>query len=95
MPTRPPEWPNCSMALRYSPENGANWAGLPPMIASIMSKPCRAVRTTDSGEPPTPTHTGIRPPCSAACERGCTDWSVSGDRRRPAQVTGCSRTSAA
>jgi len=30
----------------------------PPMMASMRPKPCRAARTTDSGLPPTPSHTG-------------------------------------
>ena len=31
------------------------------MMASIRGRPCRAVRTTDCGEPPTPTQARSRP----------------------------------
>ena len=34
---------------------GAKRSGAPPMMASMSGSPYRAVRTTDCGEPPTPT----------------------------------------
>ncbi len=54
------------------------------MIASISENPCRAARTTDSGEPPTPIQVVSFP--SSRC--GTTSCLTSGARVVPSQVTG-------
>ena len=66
---------------------GAKRSGAPPMMASISGRPYRAVRTTDCGEPPTPTQVVSRPDSvfgntSAFVQRGA--------RVVPLQVTGFS-----
>lgn len=53
-------------------QRGENWAGLPPIIATIKGKPNRAARRTEEGVPPAAIHMG------RFSERGKTVWLIIG-----------------
>ncbi len=59
------------------------------MMASISGSPCRAVRMTDCGDPPTPTQVGSLPDSVL----GNTSAFSRGARTVPLQVTGFSSSS--
>jgi hypothetical protein len=78
--------PIWARARWYNSTYGANRSGCPPMMARRRGIPCRAARTTDSGDPPTPIQV-FREPDSVV---GYTLWFTNGGRRLPAQVIGAS-----